>query len=74
MHHRSRQHSRLRASLVSIAISISLLMSLFGPFVIRKARAQLPTPTPLPAGQPPGPNLPNLDVMRTLQSVTPVLP
>jgi RHS repeat-associated protein len=66
----------------AIAKSLSLAQGLPTP-------PPLPTPTPLPTpahigvqplstptprpGQPPGANLPNLDVMRTLQSVTPVV-
>ena len=33
-----------------------------------------PLPSPPPPGRPPGDNLPNLDVMRTLQSLPPVAP
>src|SRR6266404_8131828 len=80
MHHRFRPTSRSwrRSVPVSIVVSVSLLISLCAPLVTRDARAQglIPVPTPTPplrAGQPPGPDLPNLDVMRTLQSVTPVV-
>jgi hypothetical protein len=110
MHHRSRPTSRLRNRSVttSLAITVSMLISLCAPFMIRRAKAAsiarnrlghssssaqyLPTPPPLrtssplpspvppplpsppPPGRPPGANLPNLDVMRTLQSVLPAVP
>ena len=78
MHHRSRLTSRsaARPVLISFAIALSLLVSLCSPFVTRRVEAQLPiaTPTPQRPGQPPGPDLPNLDAMRKLQSLTPGVP
>src|SRR5712692_1318264 len=78
MHHRTRRISRTRARSVlgSFAIALSLLVSLCSPFMTRRVEAQLPiaTPTPQRPGQPPGPDLPNLDVMRRLQSLTPGIP
>src|SRR5947209_268877 len=74
MSRRSQSALRSRAGFVSIALSLALLFSLCGPFLIHSARAQVPIPTPTP-GKPPGPDLPNLDVIRKLQSlVPPIIP
>src|SRR5262245_26326158 len=84
MHHGSRQLSPCRSKSVCSALvaSLSLLVSLCSPFMTRQAHAQapaqtplpIPTPTPARPGQPPGPDLPNLDAMRRLQSAVPPLP
>jgi YD repeat-containing protein len=66
---------RYKSVWTSIGISLSLLISLCGPFPARRVQAQLPQPgqppTPSLPGKPPAPNLPNLDVLRNLPSAVP---
>ena len=59
--------SRRRSHYLHSFVSLALIVSLCGAFLALKARAQDP---PLPGeGGPPGEDLPNLDLMRLVQSV-----
>jgi RHS repeat-associated protein len=61
------------ASVAPWAIAAISLVPASAPPIPSPTATPLPTPTVRTPGLPPGPNLPNLDVVRKLQTVTPVV-